>query len=383
MYTYVSWMARSDSTVLYHPKMGARALLYRHEEARQLVAGYFGSLFLMKAKWIYLTVGLVLVVLSAVLCLVHQNPKVSIIVPVYNGEKTVERTMDSLLKQTLKDIEIIVVDDGSTDNTPAILDKYAAEYEKVKVIHQQNAYVGAARNAGRKQAKGEYIAFIDADDTVSEDFYEKLYLEAEKHHADIVAAENVLFVWENKDNLTEPYQERAVFTENDMIEDLASYRQKIDGYVWDKLYRKAFLDEHNIWCTLRRTPAEDNFLTTPALMFADKMYVAKGATFYYHRGSPSETGVKHTKLNDEIMEMFADLDEFIRSSGLGKEKIDKWLGANAVARRRIVGNYYDCLQEPDKAVAKEKILMAFPEDNVIFEHSLENNGQHNQLYQQI
>lgn len=341
------------------------------------------GLFLMKAKQIYLIIGLALIILSAVFCLVPQNPKVSVIVPVYNGEKTVKRTLDSLLNQTLQGMEIIVVDDGSTDNTPQILDEYAQKYGHIRVIHQKNAYVGAARNTGRKLAQGQYIAFIDADDTVSDDFYEKLYQTAEKHHADIVAAEKVLFVWENKDNLTEPYQEREAFTQNEVIKDLASYRQKVDGYVWDKLYRKSFLDEHNIWCTTRRTPAEDNFLTTPALMFADKMYVAKGATFYYHRGSSSETGVKHTKLSDEIVEMFADLNKFIAASGLKQTKIDTWLKATAFARRRIIGNYYDCLKEEDKAVAKEIILKEFPEDRIIFDKPTQGDEPHHQLYQQI
>ena len=337
----------------------------------------------MKMKGIYLAIGLALVILSAVLCLNYHNPKVSVIMPVYNGEQTVKRTLNSLLKQTLSDMEIIAVDDGSTDNTPKILDDYADKYHHIHVIHQPNAYVGAARNAGRKLAKGQYIAFIDADDTVSDDFYEKLYQTAEKHQADIVAAEKVLFVWENKDNLKEPYQERAAFMNNDVIEDLASYRQKVDGYVWDKLYRRSFLDKHHIWCTLRRTPAEDNFLTTPALMFADKMYVAKGAIFYYHRGSASETGVKYTKLSDEIVEMFQNLDEFIKSANIEQAKINTWLKATAVARKRIVGNYYDCLKEEDKALAKEKILSAFSEDKDIFDHSSPSDEPRHQLYQQL
>ena len=95
-----------------------------------------------------------------------ERPKVSIIVPIYNVERFLDRCMDSLLNQTLKDIEIIMVDDGSPDNCPQMCDEYAKNDSRVKVIHKKNAGLGMARNSGLEIATGEYVAFVDSDDYV-------------------------------------------------------------------------------------------------------------------------------------------------------------------------------------------------------------------------
>ena len=114
------------------------------------------------------------------------KPKVSIIVPVYNVEKYLDRCMESLLNQTLKDIEIILVDDGSPDNCPQMCDDYAKTDSRVKVVHKANAGLGYARNSGLDVASGEYVAFVDSDDYVDTKIYESLLLEAENSGADVV-----------------------------------------------------------------------------------------------------------------------------------------------------------------------------------------------------
>lgn len=94
------------------------------------------------------------------------NPKVSIIVPIYNVEKYLDRCMASLLNQTLEDIEIIMVDDGSPDRCPKMCDEYAKKDSRVKVVHKKNGGLGYARNSGLDVATGEYVAFVDSDDYV-------------------------------------------------------------------------------------------------------------------------------------------------------------------------------------------------------------------------
>ena len=113
-------------------------------------------------------------------------PKVSLVIPMYNVEKYLPECIESAQNQTLKDIEIILVDDGSPDNSGKIADEYAKKDERITVIHQQNKWLGAARNAGLKIAKGEYISCIDADDYLSLDFCEKLYDFSVKHLLDIL-----------------------------------------------------------------------------------------------------------------------------------------------------------------------------------------------------
>lgn len=110
----------------------------------------------------------------------NQQPKVSVVVPIYNTEPYLERCMQSLLSQTLKDIEIILVDDGSPDCSPKMCDEYAQKDSRIKVIHKRNAGLGYARNSGLEIATGEYVAFIDSDDYIAPNMYEKLYNTAKK-----------------------------------------------------------------------------------------------------------------------------------------------------------------------------------------------------------
>lgn len=116
----------------------------------------------------------------------NTNPKISIIVPVYNVEKYLDRCMQSLLNQTLKDIEIIMVDDGSPDNCPMMCDEYAKKDSRIKVIHKKNAGLGYARNSGIEVATGEFVAFVDSDDYVDLEMYETLFNAAKRYYADTV-----------------------------------------------------------------------------------------------------------------------------------------------------------------------------------------------------
>ena len=112
-------------------------------------------------------------------------PLISIIIPAYNIEDYIGTCLDSLLKQTYKNLEIIVVDDGSSDNTGKIVDEYTIKYKNIKVIHKKNAGVSAARNSGLDLASGDYIGFVDGDDTVDEEMFEILINNAIKYDADI------------------------------------------------------------------------------------------------------------------------------------------------------------------------------------------------------
>ena len=115
--------------------------------------------------------------------------KLSIIVPVFNTEKYLSECLNSLINQTLKSIEIICVDDGSTDNSLSILEKFHSKDERVKIIHQGNFGVSVARNNGIAMAQGEYIGFVDSDDWVDADFFEKLYNASQKFGAEVVAGD--------------------------------------------------------------------------------------------------------------------------------------------------------------------------------------------------
>ncbi|MBO5935009.1 MAG: glycosyltransferase family 2 protein [Clostridia bacterium] len=113
------------------------------------------------------------------------NPLISVILPVYNVEKCIQRCLDSVANQSYKNLEIILVDDGSTDNSGKICDEYQANDNRIKVIHKKNAGVSAARNTGLEQSTGEYYCFIDSDDNIAENYIEVLYNAIAEHDADI------------------------------------------------------------------------------------------------------------------------------------------------------------------------------------------------------
>ena len=121
------------------------------------------------------------------------NSRVTVIVPVYNSEKHIHKCLQSLLDQTYKNIEIILVDDGSTDRCPQICDEYAAKYQQVRTIHQKNRGVSCARNHGLEMATGTKIAFVDSDDWIQPAMMEEMVSAAEEHAADIVICDWMIF----------------------------------------------------------------------------------------------------------------------------------------------------------------------------------------------
>lgn len=146
-------------------------------------------------------------------------PKISIIVPIYNVEEYLDRCITSLLNQTLKDIEIILVDDESPDNCGSMCDKYAMEHENIKVIHKKNGGLGYARNSGLEIATGEYVGFIDSDDFVDEKMYETLYNFAKQYDLDATISAGFIYF---KDGITSEKLEISteVFFEREQIREV-------------------------------------------------------------------------------------------------------------------------------------------------------------------
>ena len=172
-------------------------------------------------------------------------PKVSIIMPTYNVEKYFRQCIESVINQTLTDIEIIPVDDGSPDNCGKIMDEYAAKDPRIKPIHQENGGYGKAVNAGIEAATGEYIGIVETDDYIEPDMYQKLYNQAKKFDADVCKCDFRYYYGKNKffscNNLKQIANEDTVFTlkENPLI-------MKYHVSIWSAIYKKNYLKENNI-----------------------------------------------------------------------------------------------------------------------------------------
>lgn len=145
------------------------------------------------------------------------KPKVSVIVPVYNTEKYLERCLDSIMKQTLKEIEIIIVDDGSKEACALLCDEIAKWDSRIKVIHKKNGGLGFARNTGIKEADGEYVGFVDSDDYIEPLMYERLYSAAVKRDADI-AISGICFVGGNTFSETDEVVKKTYFDADTVFE---------------------------------------------------------------------------------------------------------------------------------------------------------------------
>ena len=168
--------------------------------------------------------------------------KVSIIVPVYNVEKYLEKCLKSLVNQTLKDIEIIIVNDGTKDNSQKIIDKYVKKYPKlVKSYIKENGGQSSARNLGMKKAKGKYIGFVDSDDYIEKDMFEKLYNKAVENDYDVTIC-NLNMVYED----TKEKVPFFVGYKKDLLTqvDLKNYMVNIYPVVWNKIYKSSLLKDN-------------------------------------------------------------------------------------------------------------------------------------------
>ena len=173
--------------------------------------------------------------------------KVSIIIPIYNEERYLGQCLDSVCGRTLKEIEIICVDDGSTDGTPGILENYAGKDSGIKIITQKNQFAGAARNRGMECALGEYLSFLDADDYYEPSMMEKMVKKAEANKADIVVcrygqccgAEAMQDSWEFEELFFKEDGQKEAFAGRDL--NCAGIFQIAKGWAWDKLFRAEFV----------------------------------------------------------------------------------------------------------------------------------------------
>ena len=169
----------------------------------------------------------------------------SIIVPVYNVENLLTRCVESIVNQTYKDIEIILVDDGSNDNCPALCDEYALKDKRIKVIHKQNGGYGSAINRGLAEAIGEYIGIVESDDYIDIKMYEMMYNKIIEKKAEVVICDFFyLDDSENKLMRRYIYDKNVCFDENNCfnIHTSPSIINK-KAFPWNKLYKKEFLDK--------------------------------------------------------------------------------------------------------------------------------------------
>ena len=203
------------------------------------------------------------------------DSKVSIIVPIYNVEKFLDKLILSLIQQTYKDLEIILIDDGSPDNSGAICDKYAKQDERIKVIHKENGGVSSARNCGIDVATGSFIVFVDGDDWLESDCVEYFVSLMRKTNSDMAFSDKNFTTNDRKQSIDESYEiwdaEKTV---------AAFLYPGIPIGCWNKIYKTEFLKKNNIKFTMYKSGEGMHFIVTAAQR-AKKIAVGHKTVYNY------------------------------------------------------------------------------------------------------
>ena len=233
---------------------------------------------------------------------------ISVIIPVYNVKPYLRQCLDSVIHQTYEDLEIIIVDDGSTDGSEVICDEYKGKDSRIRVIHQDNRDLSAARNAGLDIATGDFIMFVDSDDWVEPEFCELPYRAAVENDADIV----IFQYWRHKDDRTEKWGALDCEGLKDNQQAMWILCSGLNTAAWNKLYRKNCF-------TNARFPVgkyyEDSVLTTSLVHDAQRIYFMNIPLYHYRHRKGSITTSKDRKILDDCAEMTLERAKLLKRWG--------------------------------------------------------------------
>lgn len=231
-------------------------------------------------------------------------------------EKYLPKCLESLIKQTLNDIEIICVNDGSMDNSLAILKEFASRDSRIRIIDNQHQGVAKTRNTGIEQSTGEYIGFVDSDDYIDIDFFEKLYNSATKSNSDIAIAsilkhKNFFNIYNAKYT-----KEETAITIQDKIK-LCEDKKHFFFYAWNKIYHSGFIKENNIKFSEGQI-YEDVMFAIKALYYSNKIISVYGTKYHYieHENSLTKSKDKTGEKEQDLVKAYSELQEFCNSKNI-------------------------------------------------------------------
>lgn len=254
--------------------------------------------------------------------------KISIIIPVYNVEKYIARCLDSVLSQTYKDLEVILVNDGSKDRSLNICKWYQKKDSRIVIIDKVNEGVSIARNTGIDAATGKYIGFVDADDWIEPNMYENMLKTIEKYQC------NIAFCNYSKDRKNIKTYKRIKINKNvlskldiikDLIanmigweawEDIITNNKYIMGCIWRCLYKKDFINNHDLRFTPGISIMEDLVFNVQALIYCDKVCIDHGFYYHYMQNKTSSLHTYNEKMWYDQIEVHNLLEEILKDAEL-------------------------------------------------------------------
>lgn len=244
-------------------------------------------------------------------------PKISVIMPVYNAEKYLHESIESILRQTFVDFELILINDGSKDNSLNLCIEYAKLDTRIKIVSKENGGVSSARNRGIKEARGRYMLFIDSDDQVIESFFEKSYKAAVDNHADISVFGIIMETYEDNQKVQEDkytlMDSQNVYTPYTLLND---WDKKFPAICicapFAKLYTAKIIKENGIYFDENMSRAEDTYFNLQLLQYAQIIYFSKECYYRYLRiNANSLYGKFHKNIYEIHSKVFCKLRELM------------------------------------------------------------------------
>lgn len=242
------------------------------------------------------------------------NVKVSVIVPVFNTERYVGRCVGSICAQTLKDIEIICVNDASTDNSLALLNGFALCDSRIRVVDlPENSGVSVARNRGIEMAKGEYIYFIDSDDWIDDGFLETMYIRIKEQNVEIVI--NTFYKNEYDDKSKNTVSSYPDFPPEGSMADPRRIQREFLSVIVARLYSRNFIMKHGLRFPVIKGGGEDIWFTAACELHLDRIYVFRSPYAYHYYQRPAS--VSHTSSKGfHYLENFSALYDYLVAEGI-------------------------------------------------------------------
>lgn len=265
-------------------------------------------------------------------------PKISIIVPVYKVENYINKCIDSVLNQTFKDFELILVDDGSPDRCGKICDEYSKKDSRVRVVHKENGGLSDARNRGIKEAKGEYIGFVDSDDYIDEYMYEILYDNLIKNNADISVC-GIYDCYKDKIFQNNIDGKVHVFSNQEALKEVL-YGKKLTAFAFNKLYKREVFD--NIRFPVGKI-YEDSFLIPTVFANSEKIVLVSVPKYYYIHREGSITSSKFSEKFFDVIEASKINLELVRNRfpSIEKQAVFRYIWAHFfVLDKMLLENNY-------------------------------------------
>ena len=251
---------------------------------------------------------------------INAEIKISVIVPIYNACKHLRPALDSILAQTFKEIEIICVDDGSTDTSLDMLKIYQKMDNRIRIITETNAGPGHARNNGLKRARGKYVAFLDADDFFEPEMLEKLYNLAEENGLDIAITRYDIYDNKKGKFTANIESEHGKIFDGGAVTSKNEYPDYIlestTGAAWNKLFKKSFILEKNISFTTEAMIFEDVYFTVSALAFAERVARLPDVLVHHRIYSQQSRARSFRKYYLQVPGVFLKIKEFLMKGGM-------------------------------------------------------------------